>query len=1629
MRPRTPRAHSTGKSLRSLFGGRSRSPRRLVPWAERVEDRVLLSEFRVNTYTANDQSFQRTAVDGDGDFVIAWTSEGQDGSGAGVYAQRYNAAGVPQGDEFRVNTYTAGDQNLTGIASDAAGNFVVVWESYNQAAGNSGYDIYARTFDASGLPRSSVFQVNNYIANDQTFGRVAMDAQGQMLITWTSEGQDGSAKGVYGRRFTPLGVPIGPEIRLNTYTAGDQSWGEVAAGSDRNFIVTWTSFGQDGSDMGVYGQRIGPTGLMGPEFRVNTFTAGAQQNSAVAADAAGNFVFTWMSDGQDGSENGVYARRYSADGTPRGGEFRVNSFTAGNQFSPYVLSDAAGNFVVSWISSGQTGDLDVYAQRYDASGAARGGEFRVNSFTAGNQRRVEGGMDADGNFVLAWVSVGQDGSGHGIYAARYPTVWARAGAPVVSRVYAGEEGAAEYVAPGATLIRSDLTRFALSFSENLNASTVTDAANWSLTRNGQPVNGAVSGVTFGFNAASNQYEAVANLSAPLGKGDFVLQVSPAVRDLDNNALDGDYDGTAGGAFRFAFTVDPITVGPEFRISGDPSARETDPGTDPRGTAIARDAQGNFMVVWAAFGSDGSDYGVRARRYNAAGVPLGAEFTVNTYTAGSQGDGTLGGATYTGPPKVAMNPAGNAVVAWTSFGQDGSSYGIYAQRFNAAGQKVGGEFRVNTTTGGAQVAPAVSMNDSGSFAVVWQGPDGSNGYDIFAQVYNPDGSKFGTEFRVNVYTANWQNVPSVFLSNTGELGVVWNSFGQDGSGNGIYGRRFSSSGPLTGDVRVNATTAGEQNTFHSESIAIDAAGNFVVVWNSDGQDGSGTGIYAQRYNAAGQRLGGEFQVNTRTFADQYRPSVAMSRGGDFVITWNSDRHDGSGLGAYAQRYNAAGVPQGGEFRVNTSTFRNQESPTAVIDDDGNMVVVWVSAHEFGPNGRGVFGQRFGNAAAAADILVGPTDGLVTTESGGTATFSVRLATQPTANVTVGIASSDTTEGTVSTSSLTFTTANWNVPQTVTVTGVDDPEDDGDVAYTIVTAAAVSADPAYNGKNAPDVSVVNTNNDTAGITVTPTSGLVTTEGGGTANFVVRLNSRPTANVTIGLSSSNPAEGTVGVPGLTFTPANWSVPQTVTVTGVNDDVEDGAAAYTIVTAAASADPKYNGINPADVSVVNADDDAAGITVAPTSGLVTTESGGTATFTVRLNSKPVADVTVGVSSSDPTEGAVSVSSLTFTPADWNSPRTVTVTGLNDATVDGDVAYTIVIAPAVSNDPAYSNLDGDDVSVVNADNDSRRTPLDFDGDGRADPAVFRIPSAEWFYRPSASGGGAALNPFGAPGLSLDVPLSADFDGDGKSDQAVFRVPTAQWFYRSSATGQGVELSPFGAGGLSMDLPIAADFDGDGKADQAVFRFTTAQWIYRSSATGQVVGLSPFGAAGLTLDVPLAADFDGDGKADPAVFRVPTAQWFYRSSVTGQSVALNPFGAGGLSMDLPIAADFDGDGKADQAVFRSTTAQWFYRSSATGGGVGLNSFGAAGLALDVPVGVTPAFWRFRRNAPATGGISLASASASLKTAPPVIVVPIEAESAPLEWQKSPRRAARSRAEATLALALDAVRAEGPRGRA
>ena len=198
----------------------------------------------------------------------------------------------------------------------------------------------------------------------------------------------------------------------------------------------------------------------------------------------------------------------------------------------------------------------------------------------------------------------------------------------------------------------------------------------------------------------------------------------------------------------------------------------------------------------------------------------------------------------------------------------------------------------------------------------------------------------------------------------------------------------------------------------------------------------------------------------------------------------------------------------------------------------------------------------------------------------------LDSEPTADVTVNVTSGDETEGTVDQSTLTFNATNWNVAQTVTVTGVDDNIDDGDVSYTVSTSTT-SVDGNYVGLTGTDVTLTNTDDDAIGITISET--VLTIAEGKSATFNVVLNSEPTADAIVILDSSDPTEGIVDQPTLTFNAANWNIPQPVTVTGVTDGIDDGDVPYTITTTVSSGDPNYLGFELDDVTVTTTDIDVS--------------------------------------------------------------------------------------------------------------------------------------------------------------------------------------------------------------------------------------------------------------------------------------------------------------------------------------------------------------------------------------------------------------------------------------------------------
>lgn len=327
-------------------------------------------EFLVNTITQGAQSDPFVAALANGGFVISWESgDGKDAQ-KGVFARLYDAAGAAQGNEFRVNTTTASQQLDPVIAGLADGGFVVSWASNLQDG--SGYGIYAQRYDANGVAQGGEFAVNTYTTGDQTDPGISSLASGGFVITWASEGQDGDLTGVYAQRFDADGATVGSEFVVNTETANIQNQPVVTELANGDLVFSWRSQFQDGALGGIYAQRFDSDGVaQSTEFQVNTTTVDTQRYPTITALEGGGFVIAWASQLQDGSSDGVYAQIYSDTGVAVGGEFRINTTTDDAQSSPEVAATSDGGFIVTWTSMGQDGSLNgIFAQRFSASGEA-----------------------------------------------------------------------------------------------------------------------------------------------------------------------------------------------------------------------------------------------------------------------------------------------------------------------------------------------------------------------------------------------------------------------------------------------------------------------------------------------------------------------------------------------------------------------------------------------------------------------------------------------------------------------------------------------------------------------------------------------------------------------------------------------------------------------------------------------------------------------------------------------------------------------------------------------------------------------------------------------------------------------------------------------------------------------------------------------------------------------------------------------------------------------------------------------------------------------------------------------------------------------------------------------------------
>lgn len=507
---------------------------------------------------------------------------------------------------------------------------------------------------------------------------------------------------------------------------------------------------------------------------------------------------------------------------------------------------------------------------------------------------------------------------------------------------------------------------------------------------------------------------------------------------------------------------------------------------------------------------------------------GVDAIVNTTTGGAQQ--TIAGAA---GRQVAVNLEGATVVVWRD--ESATANGeIRARLFDINGVAVSSEILVSSDSSKTQTEPSVAIDANGNFVVVWtqgNGADG-DGKGIYGRTFDSAGNATSTEFIINSVTSEDEWLAQVAINpNTAssvDFYVTWTRYFNLGGSNGVQAAAFQWDGTeVIDEYDVNQTGANDQQ---NSSIAYSSNGTALIVWQSLNQDGDGWGIYGQRLSATGALSGGEFRINTTTTNDQLNPDVSADGSGNFVVVWSHDVGGATGFDVVGQRIDATGSKIGGEFVVSQTTARDQTNAAVAMRADGRYVVTWQSRQQDSGPTEGIYAREFRpNGQAAGDEFL-----VNTTVAGDQVAPSISYA--------------------------------------------------GDRAVIVWSGNSDSSTPTdSDGVFMRLLSVV-----TPRINVTQSGSQTDENGATTVGLNVSLNAAPIGDVVVSLAVTDASEASIGGSGaLTFNASNWSVAQSVVVTGVDDTVVDGDMGYVVQLSSTSSQADFDSMTAATASISNLDDD----------------------------------------------------------------------------------------------------------------------------------------------------------------------------------------------------------------------------------------------------------------------------------------------------------------------------------------------------------------------------------------------------------------------------------------------------------
>ncbi|MCT4715741.1 Ig-like domain-containing protein [Enterobacteriaceae bacterium H18W14] len=965
-------------------------------------DAAYYSEFTVNSTLEGDQTNSSVTSLPNGGSIVVWESTTGDGSGTCIKGQLLDAKGQPIGKEFTVNTTTDGNQLSPEVAVLTDGSFEVVWSSGNYIKGQK----FSYSYDDNGNMTGAMSSGNEFNVNAGT-GTSGLSEptiteldDGGYMVVW-----QGLADGnwtVYGRQYAADGSPVTGQMVIATTTLNSIGWQPLPAIdtlSNGTVAITYTIY--SGTSTGYESAALiyDPVAhKAGTPFVVNQTVARDQASPNVSALDNGNFVVTWDSNNNEGPDQtgfSVWGRVYDENGNALSNEFIINTPTAGDQHLAKVVSYADGSFVAVFISATDgapgAGTYGIYAQYFDPQGNKVGQQMQINQLSRGDQIEVDATFLEGGQLYVTWTDEGvADGDGSAIKGrivdlvetlgleqsvtgSDYPALIDYQ--PATNPALAGEDTLPPNVGistntesrlggrtePGAKVTVTD-------FSGNVYTATADQNGEWSITPN--PLSVGENGYITVSDAAGNSSVPVLISGAALDGYDLLNesmrvnttsagdQANPTSTRLSDGRIVVVWQGAGPSGseiFMQLYDTDGVhKIGTEQQINQRTNGNQDSP-------QVVALADGGFLVVYESYqgGLDNSGDGIIARRYGADGEPMMDEFLVNVTTNGSQR-----------APSVLAKEDGGYVITWEDQNDKIIQRTYDADNEPATGEQVVASGSNMGSSGGPEMASFTDPAHKGMYITVWnstEGPADKNGTGVVGQIFGADGKPLGDAFQVNSTMDALQNYPDVITLKDGSFVVFWDSNDSGATNSDVRAVHYTVD-PATGavavkgagDFIVNTYTDGKQ--YKPVGVALEDGG-YLIIWGSQGGDGNGSAIYAQRFDANDNRMGREFIVNTVTQGNQgtggdsidvtHILDATLTADGNVYVSWQSDNVDGSGMGVEGIVINPDAAYYS-EFTVNSTTAGNQSAPQVISLPTGGLFEVWVSANGDG-SGQGIRGQ--------------------------------------------------------------------------------------------------------------------------------------------------------------------------------------------------------------------------------------------------------------------------------------------------------------------------------------------------------------------------------------------------------------------------------------------------------------------------------------------------------------------------------------------------------------------------------------------------------------------------------------------------------------------------------------------------